>query len=291
MFYSVLITDTQCALGAVIVKELLESSFDVTILSDDSGRWHEPDFTLAYLAKNAPNLVINNFGWSDNGNSLNLENHLAVAQCLVDGCRNIGSPLIQLSNYRVFSGKKSGFIESDEPVARDNIGEVYLNSEKIVEALDKHLILRLGWVLGASGSNLLTEIASKFVAGDDAAIFSERRGSPVGHHDVARIILALVKQISCGSENWGTFHYSSSDACTEGEFAREVLSELQSSFDLGTITANVVEMDSEPVSAALGYKRLMDNFGIQPKMWRQSLSTELGLWVNHYQQHKTSCDQ
>lgn len=288
MSYSVLITDAQCALGAVIVKELLESSFDVTILSDDSGRWYEPDFTLGYLAKNSPNLVINNFGWSDNGNFLSLEKHSDVSQCLVDGCRSIGSPLIQLSNYRVFSGKKSGFVESDDPVARDEIGAVYLDSEKIAESLEKHLILRLGWVLGSNGCNLLTEIASKFVAGVDAAIYSERRGSPVGHHDVARIVLALVKQISCGSENWGTFHYSSSDACTEGEFAREILSELQSGYDLGEIIANVVEMDSEPISAALGYKRLMDNFGIQPKMWRQSLSTELGLWVIQHQQRISS---
>ena len=145
--------------------------------------------------------------------------------------------------------------------------------------MDRHIILRLSWVVGALGRNLLTNLLLPITAESEGYINAERRGSPVGHSDVARVINAIVKQVASGSANWGIFHYSSGDVCTEEEFAQELLARLEEkSIETGPIV-DASGGHSEPLSAALGYRRLMDCFGIQPRTWRQGLKIELDRWL------------
>jgi dTDP-4-dehydrorhamnose reductase len=162
-----------------------------------------------------------------------------------------------------------------------------LAAERAVTACERHKIIRLSWIIGWRGENLMTKIASAAAQGGDAAIIAERRGAPVSHADIARMLNAVIRQLAFGAENWGVFHYGAANVCTEEAFAQEVLKWL-AALDMSTgAVVDVSDSDYEPTSAAVGYKRLLDNYGIQPRKWKQMLKAELEAWS---QQRELVCD-
>ena len=67
--------------------------------------------------------------------------------------------MLHISSPTVFSGKKNKhYQESDLPDAVDRSGIFVLsNEDKIRQICETHLILRLGPIFAAYGSNILTE--------------------------------------------------------------------------------------------------------------------------------------
>ncbi len=281
MAYSVLVTDSSVAIGQILKEELSSHDIQVLSLSDSILNQASVDQIQFQLKKESPDLVINTFGWSDTGEQLLTLPVLPVGEAISHYCSSNDKVLLQLSNYRVFSGTKSGFLESDETSPRDTCGKVFTELEQMANSVEKLILLRLSWVVGADGENLMTSIADALWNDVPANIHAERRGAPIGHSDIARIITAVVKQVSCGSQNWGVFHYSSADVCTEEELAEEIYERLKSEHDTQGTINDISDAEAKPYSAALGYRRLMDNFGVQPRTWRQGLNLELSNWINH----------
>ncbi|MCE2027355.1 sugar nucleotide-binding protein [Sessilibacter corallicola] len=286
MAYSVLVTDTSTAVGKVLEEELTSSDIQVLSLNLSDSTAENVCDIQAKLTQCNPDMVINTYGWSDKGERLLDLPVVPVTQTISQYCSDNNKVLMQLSNYRVFSGTKSGFLESDEIEPRDSCGTVFAELEKIVAEVERHILLRLSWVIGATGENLMTTISESLWRGNQADIHAERRGAPVGHCDIARIVTAVVKQVSCGSQNWGIFHYSSADVCTEEELAEEISERLKSERDTQGMINDISDAEAKPYSAALGYRRLMDNFGIQPRTWRQGLNLELTTWLAQRSEHK-----
>ncbi len=286
MAYSVLVTDTSTVVGKVLEEELTSSDIQVVSLNLSDSTTENVCDIQATLTQCNPDMVINTYGWSDKGERLLDLPVVSVTQTIAQYCSDNNKVLMQLSNYRVFSGTKSGFLESDEIEPRDSCGTVFAELEKIVAEVERHILLRLSWVIGAAGENLMTTISESLWCGNQADIYAERRGAPVGHCDIARIVTAVVKQVSCGSQNWGIFHYSSADVCTEEELAEEISERLKSECDTQGMINDISDAEAKPYSAALGYRRLMDNFGIQPRTWRQGLNLELTTWLAQRSERK-----
>jgi dTDP-4-dehydrorhamnose reductase len=279
--YSVLVTDASVIIGQILKEELSSHGVQVTALGDSILNQAGVDEIYSQLESQSPDLVINTFGWSDTGEQLLSLPVLPVGEAITNYCSANDKVLLQLSNYRVFSGTKSGFLETDETCPRDACGKVFTELEELASQVEKLILLRLSWVVGAVGENLMTSVAAALWNNAPAKIHAERRGAPIGHSDIARIITAIVKQVSCGSQNWGIFHYSSADVCTEEELAEEIYERLKTECNTQGSINDISDADANPYSAALGYRRLMDNFGVQPRTWRQGLNLELTNWVNH----------
>jgi len=243
--------------------------------------WSQEQAVSRWLDQHPPDVIVNTCGWSDDGRLAAVDSLLTPCQVIASQCHSRNLVLLQLSNYRVFSGKKSGFTESDQTVPRDEVGELYLQVERAVAEVPRHIILRLSWVIGWRGVNLLTKIMQPLLAGGRAEIVRERRGSPVSHLDIGRVINAVLKQISCGAENWGVFHYGAADVCTEDEFAAQIVKRLSEKTVISGEVVDVSAGATEPLSASLGYRRLMDCFGVQPRTWKQGLTQELSLWSSN----------
>ena len=50
-------------------------------------------------------------------------------------------------------------------------------------------------------------------------------GCPTTAEDVARVLLAITKQLSCNIDVWGTFHYAASEPIDEFSLAEVTLAE------------------------------------------------------------------
>lgn len=192
-------------------------------------------------------------------------------------------PCIHLSTYKVFSAdKKHIHSEKDEPHPLTDQDVFWLDRELAMATLPQHIILRTSWLIGSRGDNLLTRLLSAFMHGERVQVHRRLRGAPTSIDDLARIILALVKQIQCGAANWGVMHYCSSDHCSEEEFAEQILQYLIQ-YQLLTAEPSLQLLggdEDEPLaSAVLACRRLRDNFGIQARSWRPNLLLLIKDWL------------
>ncbi len=220
--------------------------------------------------------------FSDNENKTKA---LAVMREIADVCQRSGASLVCLSDYHVFGGEtKSTYSESDPVSPLGEFGRFLVELEGIVSSsVEKHFILRFGWIIGGATNNLFSDILDALVLGGEKEVSRYRRGSPTWQDDGLRVLVAVIRQILAGAENWGIFHYCSSDNCNEWEFGQEVLSTLSAIKEpIGSVVSPADKPSGEqiePASSTLSCRKIRNNFGVQPRSWRQGLKANVEKWL------------
>lgn len=292
MSFTLLLTDVLSPLGKSLEHELEREPFKV-LVPGATVDWADPASLANYLGANKVDLVLNCRGWED---AFHVGGQAALVQttrALVSHCAAACIPLIHFSSYSVFGADPKGTHSEKDAVAPLNeTGRAFVQTEELIGSqLSRHIILRLSWVIGAYGDNLLTRLLSAYLAGASVSVNRRLRGAPTALSDAARVAVALIKQISCGAENWGVMHYCSGDSCTQDEFAEQLL-QLLIQQQLLTAEPSLTLVDEEqghePLSAILGCRRVRDYFGVQARSWRPSLLPLVKQWLHNREQHKTN---
>ena len=293
MSFKLLLTDVISPLGKALEHELEREPFKLLVPAAAELDWSDAQSLQTYLHKHQPDLIVNCRGWEEAfhvGGQAALVN---TARQLAQACADTQIPLIHLSSYSVFGGDSKGtHSEKDTVAPRSDTGRAFVEAENVIaELLSKHIILRLSWVIGAYGDNLLTRLLSSFLAGASVTVNRRLRGAPTALSDVARVTVAMSRQILCGADNWGVMHYCSSDSSTEDEFAEQLL-QLLIQQQLLTAEPSLSLVDSEPtdepISAILGCRRARDYFGIQARSGRPSLLPLVKQWLHNREQIKAA---
>jgi dTDP-4-dehydrorhamnose reductase len=292
MSIKLLLSDNSTALGRALEHELEREFFTLVVPSANEVDWRDPVSVFDYVRKVKPAVVINCLGWEDIPDAAEQELLPLAATNLAHACAPANIPLIHFSSYKVFGNdNKSIHGEKDEPAPASDAGRAFLAAEQAISAvLKKWICLRVSWVIGSYGENHLTRLLNSLV-GDESSLVtvsSRLRGAPTTLSDVARVGVAMAKQISCGAKNWGVMHYCSSESCTEAEFASQVIQTLQQLQDIGaevTLTVDESLPPGEPVSAVLICRRVCDYFGIQSRAWRPSLLPIIKQWLHTHSEN------
>lgn len=278
-----LLTDSFTPLGLALEHELERESFNLLTPRSGALDWTSLAEVEDYLAQARPDLVINTLGWQDSPSEADMALLVAAATNLAAAAASINLPVIQFSSYRVFGGdNRSSHAEQDSTTPISTAGRSFLEAELALATLPKHIVLRLSWVLSSRGENLLTRLLAAALDTGSIPVSGRMRGAPTAVSDVARVAVALAKQISCGAENWGILHYCSGDACNQADFAEQVshslvqLDLLESSAEIRVLDSN---SEAEPVSAVLSCERIRDAFGVQVRSWRPSLVPMIKQWL------------
>lgn len=293
MSFKLLLTDVISPLGKALEHELEREPFKLLLPAVAELEWSDAQSLQAYLHKHRPDLIVNCRGWEEAFHAGGQATLISAARQLAQACADLQIPLIHISSYSVFGGDSKGTHSEKDPVAPlSDTGRAFAEAEQMIaELLPKHIILRLSWVIGAYGDNLLTRLLSAFLAGASVSVNRRLRGAPTALSDAARVAVAMSKQIYCGADNWGVMHYCSSDACTEDEFAEQLL-QLLIQQQLLTAEPSISLVDSdptdEPLSAILGCRRARDYFGIQARSWRPSLLPLVKQWLHNREQIKAA---
>jgi len=293
MSFKLLLTDVISPLGRALEHELEREPFKLLIPAAAELDWSDARSMQAYLDKHQPDLIINCRGWDEAFHAGGQAPLLNTARQLAQACAATSIPLIHLSSYSIFGGDNKGtHSEKDLATPLNDSGRAFAEAEQVIaELVPRHIILRLSWVIGAYGDNLLTRLLSAFLAGASVTVNCRLRGAPTALSDAARVAVAMSKQIYCGAENWGVMHYCSSDACTEDEFAEQLLQLLIQQQLLTaepSLTLEDSEPTDEPLSAILGCRRARDYFGIQARSWRPSLLPLVKQWLHNREQIKAA---
>lgn len=289
MSFTLLLTDVISPLGKTLEHELEREPFKVLAPGAEID-WADSASFADYLNGHKVDLVINSRGWEEAYHAGGQAALLRTAETLAMNCSSADIPLIHFSSYSVFGADPKGTHSEKDGVAPLNeTGRAFVEAEHHIAQVPKHIILRLSWVIGAHGDNLLTRLLSAYLAGASVSVNRQLRGAPTAMADAARVAVALVKQISCGAGNWGVMHYCSGDACTQDEFAEHLL-QLLIQQQLLTAEPSLTLVDeepgNEPLSAILGCRRVRDYFGVQARSWRPSLLPLVKQWLHNREQHK-----
>jgi dTDP-4-dehydrorhamnose reductase len=197
----------------------------------------------------------------------------------VERCsRKYGLPLIFISTGAVFDGSRLPVNENDEYSPASEYGKFYAELETlIVRKLRKHIILRTTWLFSSAGDNFLTAVIESASSEATISLNSAAKGCPTAEQDVARVLVAILLQMDVGAENWGVYHYASSDTALGFQFMEAVVAQAsqydkninpkQLSFEHNDSPSPVFYF--EPV--VLKCQKLLEAFGIHQRPWRSFL--------------------
>lgn len=283
-----LLADSHHSLGVALEHELEREPFNVLQPPSNALDWTDRDVVAEYMSRQRPDIVLNNLGWGDSSVSANPALLPVAAENIAGVCAELQIPLLQMSSYRVFGDdNKNKHSEKDEPQPNSELGHAFLLAEQKALAADTRvLVLRTSWIIGSYGDSLLTRLLTALQVGQPWRLNSRLRGAPTALSDLARVTVALIKQINSGADCWGVYHYCSGDACNEVEFAEQLWEVLCQQDYQGPEPQwdRVDEPAAEvPVSAVLSGLRVRNDFGVQTRTWRTYLVPMVRQWMHKQQ--------
>jgi dTDP-4-dehydrorhamnose reductase len=138
---------------------------------------------------------------------------------VAEAARRVGAHLVYLSTDYVFDGTKpTPYDEWDVPHPQSVYGRSKYAGECEVAATPDATIVRIAWVFGAHGHNIVKTILALAAEHPTLRFVDDQRGRPTAAADVAALIRRLV-----GERRPGLFHATNQGAVSWFEFARAVL--------------------------------------------------------------------
>ncbi|WP_166269234.1 SDR family oxidoreductase [Marinobacter caseinilyticus] len=197
----------------------------------------------------------------------------SIPIALAEHARAKQMAVLQLSTSYVFDGRKqSAYITSNPGQPFSQLGIWQWECEQALRTLlPHHIILRTGWSLG----RFIHKVQNSAASHDTLALSSRNRGQPVSYRDLARVVVAIIQQLDCGAEVWGTYQYAGAEEISQYDLGL-VLVTLQG------IAGDVRVVDKAPSWAALelenatlGCTKIRNTFGVKQLPWRSQLDDEL----------------
>lgn len=217
------------------------------------------------------------------------ETDLKRCHWVAKACQRSKITYLYVSSSRVFSGALGRpYTESDPPDNETGAGVMLASAEQLVrDNCDNHIVLRLGPVFSSGGINLITQMLGQLGdEGGSLVMDNNLRGCPVAADDGARVVSALLDQLSTGLEDvGGIYHYCSSDTATYYEFAEALLASASQFSEFG---ANAVQLERQPeglapLNRALECSRIRNTFAIKQAPWRSAIP---GIVKQYYAEQK-----
>ena len=218
-------TDTPLGHALVDYQEKL-GRHQGTFMSRSACRWKSERQAKKVVARAKCDIVVDvRIEAAGDGGDPIQELDLKRCHWVAKACQRSNIPYLYISSSRVFSGQlERPYNEDDSTDNEETVGQLLSNAEQLVrDSCERHLILRFGPIFSYEGTNLITQMLGPMLEGGSLVLDNNLRGCPVAAQDGARVVSALLDQLSTGVQPWGIYHYGSSDTATYYEFAEAML--------------------------------------------------------------------
>ncbi len=182
-------------------------------------------------------------------------------------------PLIHHSSSYVFDGtKKDTYTEEDttNPVSRYGQSKWY-GERTLREEASQHIILRTDWLFSDSRGSYFRRIIEECKNSKGKVEVVDNRFSPTHTADVARVVYAIIMQIDCNAQAWGTYHYNALQPLNQDQFVELVLEEAAKlDKDIDKLLPSL-KIERLPVelpylkNSSLNCEKIMGTFGIKQR--------------------------
>lgn len=273
----VLVVHDYGPLGKVLLERLRETHLQISplLVSDPSNA----DFdALENWVPEDIDLIVNALWMADpevaekDPESIHMA-AFSLPVAMAEFARERGMAVLQLSSCYVFDGRKqSGYITSNPGQPVNELGNWQWESEQALRTLlPRHIILRTGWSL----ARFIRKVQASTATDEVLSLPGRCRGQPVAVRDLARVIEAVVLQLDCGAEVWGTYQYAGAEEINLYELGLAIAG-------LPGIPEGIRVVDEipawghlEPVNTTLICTKIRNTFGIKQMPWRSGLVDEL----------------
>lgn len=196
-----------------------------------------------------------------------------IPMALAEHAREKGMALMQLSTGYVFDGRKqNAYITSNPGQPFSQLGTWQWECEQALRTLlPRHIILRTGWSLG----RFIRKVQHSATSHDLLSLSSRHRGQPVAFRDLARVMVAMLQQLDCGADVWGTYQYAGAEEITHYDLGLAIVELDAMPGDVRVVDAVPSWAALEPENATLNCTKLRNTFGVKQLPWRTSLQDEL----------------
>ncbi|WP_415882714.1 dTDP-4-dehydrorhamnose reductase [Neptuniibacter sp. QD34_54] len=281
----ILITGAHGQVGSALTRAVeADNFFEVIALGKSQLDVTDPEQISEQLAHHLPDYVVNCAAFDD-VDEAESQSELCYAvnsdgvEALAFACGDLSIPMFHLSTDYVFDGHyASGYAEEDEVAPLGIYGDSkWQGEERLRQALPKHIILRVSWLFSEQGNNFVLRTLEAAKKQSELQAVTDRKGCPTSASDVARVILAMLKQIHNGADAWGTFHYCGAEVINRYDFCKEILiaAGQYENFDVEKLvpvsSKDYVTEALRPNTSVLMCKKLLSVFGIRQRPWRQEL--------------------
>ena len=274
----VLVLGTDSPLGQALAEYLQKlARHECVLMSRAACRWKSERQAKKVVARAKCDIVVDlRIEAAGDGGDQIQELDLKRCHWVAKACQRSKIPYLYISSSRVFSGQlERPYTEEDFPDNEETIGQLLANAEQLVsDSCERHLILRLGPIFSYVGTNLITQMLGPMLQGGSLVLDNNLRGCPVAAADGARVVSAVLDQLSAGVEPWGIFHYGSSDTATYYEFAEAMLAAASQFSEFGS---SAVQLEREPdglapLNRALDCSKIRSTFAIKQVPWRSAIA-------------------
>jgi dTDP-4-dehydrorhamnose reductase len=218
----ILITGAGGQVGHELVAAFADH--DVTALDHAALEVADRESVLAAVTTVRPDAIVHSAAWTavdaceadpDRAFAANAIGTRNVAEA----ARRVGATVCTFSTDYVFDGTKpEPYDEWDEPNPQSVYGRSKLAGEHELAGDPDALILRISWVCGAHGNNMVKTILRLAGEHDTLSFVDDQRGHPTFADDLAAMVRRLVVE-----RHTGLFHVTNQGAVSWFEFARAVL--------------------------------------------------------------------
>lgn len=273
----ILLVGAQSPLGQSLWHRLEQQPYGCVPIEADALQKMGIGAIAALLKEKGITCIVNVLHLPFAANAVQLETQYSrLPQDLAQAAAQADCIMFQLSDCQVFSGQQNRpYLESAEPDTQTPYGALRWASERaILDHCQKYIILRTGELYSSLGSNVLSNLVSRWQNGESAPVSTRYQFSPTPVRDAARVIIAMLQQLSCGIEPWGIYHYCGTDQVSYHDFARLVkqILESQSEWIFEMPTHDVAE-GLPPLAWTMDCNKIRDTFGIKQHAWRAGLSS------------------
>jgi len=193
--------------------------------------------------------------------------------CLAEHARDREMALLQLSSCYVFDGRKQGgYIASNPGQPINELGRWQWECEQALRTLlPRHVLLRTGWSLG----RFIRKLYQNAGRSDTLMLPGRCQGQPVAVQDLARVMAAIVLQLDCGAEVWGTYQYAGSEEVSLYELGLAIGGMPGIPDDIRVVDELPDWALLEPANTTMVCTKIKNTFGIKQLPWRTWLNEEL----------------
>lgn len=195
---------------------------------------------------------------------------------IAEHCANRSIPLVHVSTDYVFNGTKDGFYEEDDPIDPLGVyGQSKAAGERAITEIDgDYAILRTAWVLSDGPKNFLSTMLRVGAERDEVRVVNDQYGCPTHAADVAEVVLKILQTQRNKSGIW---HCVNGGEASWYELAHHIFAHsrahgLKAPQLLGISSDQYPTLAQRPFNSRLSTTRLVDDFGIILRPWREAVT-------------------
>jgi len=194
---------------------------------------------------------------------------------MAEKAREYNIPLIHFSTDYVFNGeKKEAYVEDDLTQPLGVYGQSKCAGEEAVqEAGGLTYIFRTSWVYSTIGHNFFLTMKKLSQERDELKVVADQTGVPTSNTFIAEQIKTIIPELN--NNNPGIYHLVPDGSCSWHEFAKQIISQANSKFNLEHLhaiqTHDFPTKTKRPKNSILNNAKIKQTFNLEVNHWQTEL--------------------